>query len=412
MFALSPEQKLIKARLNLIRSPMFALLAPVITVGECKIDPSVPTACTDGRNERFNPDFVAKLPMPELMFLVAHEAFHKMYMHLWVCKALFEEDPAIAGQACDHVINLALHELDPHETTIKHPRMPDGERMGCHDMRFAGMDSYQVYKILKQEQEQGGGGGKPRIGQGKGKPLDSHDHEGAGKLDEATRKELEKEIGHAIRRGLIEQEKANKQRGVGAGNAERELAALLIPKVRWQDQFTDFVRSTCQGKDMSTWHRPNRRFMTMDMLMPSMYSERVGHLVNGIDTSGSIGGDVLTAFLTETMAQCRIVNPELFDLLYWDSHVAARETYTEGTFESIPSSTKPCGGGGTSPSCVTAYLREHKLKPDCVVMLTDGCVGDDWGGDWPCPVLWVIVDNPSATAPVGKTIHIDSSRDL
>lgn len=411
MFALPTADKLLKARINLIREPRFALLADILTVGECLLDPAVPTACTDGRNERFNPDFVAKLPMPELMFLVAHEAGHKMWRHLWVYRALFNEDAEVAGRACDYVINLMLHELDPNESFMKHPRLPNGERMGLFDLRFKGKDSYEVYKILKQEKEDHGGGqqGKPKRG---GNMLDDHDHEGAASLSDAEREALEKEVDAAARRGMAKHKENTKNKGGGGGGLLRELDDMLNPKVDWRTALLDYVRSHCRGYDMSTWQRPNRRYMAMDMLMPSMYSERVGRLLNAIDTSGSVGGAMLTAFLTETVAQCHIAKPEGLDLLYWDGNVAAHETYDETTYDSLAASTKPKGGGGTSPSCITQYMKDEKMVPDCAIVLTDGYVGSDWGGEWPCPVLWVIVDNPSATPAVGKALHINSSRDL
>jgi predicted metal-dependent peptidase len=133
----------------------------------------------------------------------------------------------------------------------------------------------------------------------------------------------------------------------------------------------------------------------------------MNHLVPAIDTSGSIGGEELNAFLSEFAAICEQVNPELIDLLYWDGEVAGHETYTGASAQSIISSTKPMGGGGTSPSCITAYMKEKSLVPDCVVVLTDGYVGDDWGGDWPCPVLWCIVGGNTVVAPNGKTIHVN-----
>jgi hypothetical protein len=64
------------------------------------------------------------------------------------------------------------------------------------------------------------------------------------------------------------------------------------------------------------------------------------------------------------------------------------------------------GGGGTSPSCVSQYLKDKGIKPECVIMLTDGYVGSDWGTDWEVPVLWVVVGGNNTVAPNGKTIHI------
>ena len=62
------------------------------------------------------------------------------------------------------------------------------------------------------------------------------------------------------------------------------------------------------------------------------------------------------------------------------------------------------GGGGTDPRCVATYLKDKKINPDAIVMLTDGEI-HNWG-NWDAPVLWAIANREKVTAPVGKTIHI------
>jgi len=52
-------------------------------------------------------------------------------------------------------------------------------------------------------------------------------------------------------------------------------------------------------------------------------------------------------------------------------------------------------------------MTAESIKPQVVVVLTDGYVGDDWGGAWPCPVLWCIVGNKSAVPAVGSAIHVE-----
>ena len=95
----------------------------------------------------------------------------------------------------------------------------------------------------------------------------------------------------------------------------------------------------------------------------------------------------------------------ILDLLYWDTSVAAHEVYARDSLDKLVSSTKPAGGGGTDASCVPIYIKERGIKPECVVMLTDGYVSD-WG-TWQQPVLWCIVNGSSGSAPVGQTIHVD-----
>ena len=141
--------------------------------------------------------------------------------------------------------------------------------------------------------------------------------------------------------------------------------------------------------------------------MPSLIGERVGRLVIAIDTSGSIGNHELAEFLGEVKGIAEEVKPSAVDLIYWDSAVASHEEYDEMTVSNIVSSTQPKGGGGTSPSCVSAYLKEKKIEPECIIILTDGYVGDDWGSEWTAPTLWCIVNGEDGlVAPNGKTIHI------
>ena len=83
------------------------------------------------------------------------------------------------------------------------------------------------------------------------------------------------------------------------------------------------------------------------------------------------------------------------------------EEYGESDVGTIIQSTKPRGGGGTAPSCVSEFLKEKKIEPECIVVLTDGYVGSDWGTEWTAPVLWCIVGGNDVDAPNGKTIHIE-----
>jgi hypothetical protein len=54
-------------------------------------------------------------------------------------------------------------------------------------------------------------------------------------------------------------------------------------------------------------------------------------------------------------------------------------------------------------------MKDKDIKPDCVVMLTDGVFYHDEEGEWDAvgaPVLWCVIDNKRFTAKNGKTVHI------
>jgi predicted metal-dependent peptidase len=386
-------------------------------VGRTSVVDNMPKACTNGRDGKYGRKFVATLKESELNFVVLHENLHKAFRHLTTWKKLHDENHALANQACDYVINLKLKDLDPSEKTIAMPRFADGEMkgkpMGLVDERFRGMHAKQVFDILKQEQKdkcsgngddegEGLGQGKGN-GQGSGEGFDDHDWDGAKEMTEAERKDLEREIDQAIRQGVMAHQKIA---GVGAGDLDRDLLDLLEPKVDWREMLREFVKSTCHAKDTSSWRRVNRRFLSAGTYMPSLIGEKVGHLTIAVDTSGSVGQEELSGFLTEVRGIAEEVKPSQVDLIYWDSRVASHEEYSEGDVSNIINSTKPKGGGGTSPSCVSQYLKEKQIKPECIIMLTDGYVGSDWGHDWTAPVLWAIVGGNDCVADNGKTVYV------
>jgi predicted metal-dependent peptidase len=410
------ERKVQKAKITLMRDPRFALWSGILMVGRTSVVDNIPTACTNGRDEKYGRKFVAMLKEPELNFVVLHENLHKAYRHLTTWRKLHDENHRLANAACDYVINLKLKDLDPSERVIAMPKWADGmlkgKPMGLIDEKYRGLNAKQVFDLLKQEQKDKGDGnpcddGDPSDQEGgtsQGEGFDDHDWDGAKDMTEAEKKELEREIDQAIRQGVMAHQKIA---GTGAGDLDRDLLDLLEPKVDWREMLREFVKSTCHAKDTSSWRRVNRRFLSMGTYMPSLIGEKVGHLVVAVDTSGSVGQAELSGFLTEVRGIAEEVKPSQVDLIYWDSQVAAHEEYTENDVSNIINSTKPRGGGGTSPSCVSEYLKEKRIEPECIIVLTDGYVGNDWGRDWTAPVLWAIVGgDKDCIAGNGKTIHI------
>ena len=399
------ERMLHKAKISLMRTDMFALFSGVLMVGKSSVSETFPTACTDGRNEIYGRKFVASLTDKELAFVVMHENLHKAFKHLTTWRKLFDENALLCNAACDYVINLLLVDLDP---TEKHIAMPhrDGKRIGLLDRAYKGMHAKQVFNILKKKQEEGGGKGNgagPGGSElGEGDNFDEHDWEAAAELSEEDKKTLTEEIDRALRQGQI----AAKRIGAGAGGMDRVLDELLAPKIDWREALREFVKSICSAKDMSSWRKINRRFLGENIYLPTLIGEKVGHLAVGIDTSGSIGGPEIARFLSEVKSIAEDVHPEKIDLMYWDCEVARHEEYDMGSMDALVSSTKPRGGGGTDPTCMMRCLKEKNIKPECIIMLTDGYIGN-WGDEWEAPILWVVVGDNTITAPVGKTVRIE-----
>lgn len=416
---MTAERRLHKAKVMLLRDPKFALWGGVLMMGTARVDDSIPSAYTDGRNEVYGRGFVQSLTDSELAFVVLHETLHKGLRDLTLWKRLFAKDARVAGMACDYVNNLMIRNADPMEETVAMPRYPDGKLRGLLDERFANMHAKQVFDILREELGDGqphpegepteGSDGQPSDEQGDGQPspdgqLDEHDWEAANSVSKEEQEAHAKELDRAIRQGIEEQKKVGK----GSANRSRAIDELLQPKVDWREVLREFVTATCSARDASSWRRVNRRFLSGDTYMPTLIGESVGHLVIGIDTSGSISASELTAFLSEIHSIAETTHPQRVDLMYWDSNVVRHEEYDGATVANIVSSTQPAGGGGTDPTCVHTHLSQRHIVPDAIVMFTDGAI-DDWGTQWNAPILWVISadrygNSQGIVSPVGKTV--------
>lgn len=397
------ERKLKKVKISIMRNPKFALWQGVLMIGKTQVADDVASARTNGRDEVYGRQFVESLTESELAFVVLHEALHKALRHFSTWRKLSEENHLLCNAACDYVINLMLYDLDRQEQTIRMPRYKDGpkkgERLGLVDEKYRGMNTKQVFDLLKKKKECESGG----EGSGDGKDrFDEHDWDGFDELTDEQKRELEREVDAAIRQGQIA---AQKVAGKGSSGMPRELADLLEAKIDWREELREFIKAFCLSKDKSSWRRPNRRFISEGVYLPTLIGEKVGHIVIGPDMSGSIG-DELAMFFSEIRYISEEIMPEKVDLIYWDCAVTGHEEYDSATVPNIVSSTKPKGGGGTAPSCVSRYLKDKKIVPDCIIMFSDGYVGNDWGSDWEAPILWVIAGNKEAQAAHGKTIHI------
>ena len=389
---LTEEQRLSKAVVSIMGNDDYVALSGVLMIGERCIKDDVPTAYTNGRDEYYGRGFVTGLTDPQLRFLVLHEVGHKMYRHIHNYQHLHKLDPQLTNMAMDYVINLQI--MDENKNGFV-----EWIEGGCLDEKYRGMNTEEVFKLLYDDTSSGNGNND--TAGTTGKPLDDHDFEGAKEMTDGEKQELDQEIDEAIRQGHMV---AGKLGNKGA----RDLGELLEPQVNWREVLREFISSTCAGSDYSTWNRPNRRYIGMDIYMPSGISEQVEELVLAIDTSGSIGKNELSVFLSEIKSICDTVKPSCVRVIYWDTEVCRDEKYETHELDTLVKSTKPRGGGGTNVECVPEYMAEHGIKPQAVIVLTDGCLYGGWG-QWTCPVLWTVLDNKTAKPSVGKIVHVKSN---
>ena len=434
------QQRIERAYVRCMQIPKLRFFGSMLLHGETTCTDAVPTAATDGINTYFNPEFVQTLGDKELMFVVIHECMHKVYKHLFIWKKLREEDPLLTNMANDYVINPMIRDLDPEERFLRIPRYEDGPKKGevmcLIDDKFEGMDSKQVFGVLKKENEEkepkrgkgpgpsgppkkkgkneeegkpggpsGGGSYSPKIMKRAEDQHDDHNYD-EDENTEAANNELDRAIRQAV-----------EVAGAGADGVAREVMKLLAVETPWQDILAEFIKQQVKGGGQTTWRKYNRRLIGSDIYMPSMLDERAGSMVVAIDTSGSISQDIVTKFLSELKAIVTDVVPEKLHLMYWGSTVCAEETYDDMSYATLEDSTKPVGGGGTKPACVQAWVGDGVKTGayqnlDAIIVFTDGYFYGDKQGEWEqlgIPVLWAVIErggNAKFTPTFGSLIKV------
>lgn len=373
-----------KAHIAVMQHKKFCVFAGVLACGKVTVTEDVPTACTDGWNVKYNPKFIEEnmADDAELRFLVLHEATHKAYRHLTVWKELHNTNARLANVAADYFVNGVLHDTDAGEGFVKMPKV--GIKP---NPKYKGWSVLQIYTDLEKEDEDDTGG-----------DLDDHDWDGDGEGRTPTEQEMEAEIGRALRQGEIMRKKRSAN---GSGGEDGAFGDLLAPKVDWRKVLREFIQETCSGRDESSWARPNRRFLSEDIYMPTMLGMTMTELVIGFDTSGSVfGSHEMTLFASETTRVIEDVKPSKVHVVYWDTDVVGHQTFEDGQF--AIQDLKPKGGGGTNGAVLFDYLREKNIHPQAIIQFSDGYVGD-WGRS-DCPTMWALTTN--LKAPYGVTINL------
>lgn len=383
MAKLTPNERITRAKIQLMRSPKFCLLSGILVLGKMEIREGCGTAYTNGKDTFFDPKFIEPLTEKQLNFLVAHEAWHIALKQITTWKKLWKQNPHLTNMAADYVANQMIVDADPNGEVVE---FIEG---GCLDEKYRGWNTKQVYDdLLKKAEEQGGGGD--------GEPYDEHGFEEGSELSDKEVEALGKAVDEALRQGTI-------LAGKMGGNVDRTITRMLEPKVDWREMLRDFVSSITNDKELSTWRKPNRRHLASGSYLPSMFSETVGPLVVGIDTSGSIGQAELEQFLGELSVICEAVKPEKVHLLWWDTQVAGIDVLEPGDYGDLVNKVKPCGGGGTDVSCVFDKVEADGIEAEACIVLTDGYTPFPDAPKY--PVFWGMTTD--VRAPFGTNVRIE-----
>lgn len=457
MQRLEPEKKISRARTQLLlEQPFFGTLALKLKMVP---NPFIPTACTDGKEMLYNPDWIDGLDMKQLRGLLAHEVMHCGNGHIWRRGA---KDPWKWNQACDLAINPILieagftlpdsnwktyaaenginidsaveriyNQLPDEQEEDEQEGIPCGEGMGSGengDVEDENQKQNEENGNVEDEQNNGDSEKDEQEGDGgESEEIDDNEQEGANSSNGSKKQEKngktseeramcskdpfgcggimdgdadedEKEMEAEWKAALVQAEAV-----AGAGNLpagiRRMIDNMIDPELPYDVLLRDFLEQT--ANDDYNWSNPSRRFTGSGFILPGLKSEELPDVVFVNDTSGSVG-----------QKECEIFASVLSDLLgHYNTTIHAIDCdadihkVRELTPEDLPLKMEMYGGGGTDFNPPFEWVEKQGLEPSCMLYLTDL---EPWNGFPPepeYPVVWLST-GPTQEAPYGQVIDL------
>lgn len=337
------------------------------------IDENTPTAsCSAKGTIRIGPKFAEPLTTKQMVFLLAHEVMHYAMQHL---PRKGGRDMAKWNWATDAWIN---------ETLIANSvgEFIDG---GIRHQGAEQLSADELYAVAP-EQPPGGGGGAL------GNDLSTED----GAMDQATAAAVEAQV----KRELVQAAKAARSKGDLPASLQRLIDEITNIKTPWYDILERYMQGMV--RDDLSWQRPNKRLHHMGVYLPAKgYVPRMGPVVLGVDTSGSIGPKELAEFYGHVNRIMEACLPEKIYVVQCDARIGDVSEYTAEDLPIHPD--KVTGGGGTDMPKIFQWVDEQGLEPDVVVILTDGYTNFD---DPPAHEnVWLMTSD--VVAPYGTTVKFE-----
>lgn len=313
------------------------------------------TMATDSKCLYYNEEFTLSIPQEELSFIIAHEVMHAALGH---CnpyrrgkREMMVEDSdgnpiALWNVAADYIVNGIIQEALVSSNNTGKKAWAIMPSNALHDKKYYGKTVEVVYAELLKESaswpkssSMNGMSVMPRDGE----LLDDHMTTTQLKnlLSESEARDSDSSWKNAIKKEIIsEQQKKGSIPGF-----MKNLHDMLSeePKVAWRELLERYVMN--EFKNIYKLNPPNKRFLHLDMIMPSVQGEHI-ELYVAADTSGSMIADLPMIYgqLQHIFSQFSSYKLTLYEC---DTAISATYVYEFGDdfTVNIPKGT---GGGGTS----------------------------------------------------------------
>lgn len=336
----------------LLSQPFFGALLSKLEVIETN---AIPTAAVAPGKLLYNADYFGKLTDDEGIAAITHEVLHQVYQHL-VEMDMYNQsgigpdgkpyDAMRYNEAADYVIN----------DLIKVNRIGQLNSSWLHSPNYTyAMIPAEIYGMLPPSPP-GGGRGKNKDGQSS-----QDEHQSNGAADDPNG------ITPADVMQAYESAKA-------MGNVPQGLDRLIDAVRRPRHSPWKMLRTAClnamRGNDTSTWRRLNRHALGRGLVMPGRTGFACGPLAVVVDTSGSIGQDMINLFAGHMSAILTEAKPQLIHVYWVDAAIGRHDIIKNGSDLNRLMQQPVPGGGGTDMTVgINQAIRD---KCEIVVVLTDG----------------------------------------
>ena len=424
------EDKLTRARIQLQKTnPFFAFLLLHSDVQE---DPGtlgqkVPTMGVDARgNLYYNRSWVENLSERETEGVLCHEIMHVALEHLYRSQKM-KANPKIHNVASDLVVNDILMESGfqlpkegciPRNHEFKHPQFTVSH---IDDKCVEEIYDEIMSQIPEQdcpgqcsggdsgdgEGSESGDGNNPCDGcpnadscAGGADSMDTHIMSESGEGSEQQRKEQREwkkrvsEAGHYA-----------KMRGELPAGLERRIGELFESKLNWKKMLNHYITSAIPHD--YTWSRPSMKSIVNGLYLPATKKNEQLEVVVAIDTSGSIGQEELTEFLSEMVGIAKTYSQVKMRVIECDADIQYDRLVENGNIKKILE-TGVHGGGGTSHEPVYQYIAEKYKDTKILINFTDGYTYFPEQQKWKFDSIWVLTKQscPEDNIPFGKVVKI------
>jgi len=395
------QQKITKAKAKLmLEHPYFGTVASALPLEQ---NNEILTFTSDGVKMHYNSEYLDRLSLEEVEFVMANGAMHTVLKHH---ERLGDRTKWLWQTATDYVVNAMLVKNGMH--------LPE---YAYFEEKFDGMYVEEVYEMLRaemmdnsdhsmeQETEQitdSDETGVENLHMQKEhipdmNAEDTQEEQNADDKEEELNTPENKEEQEEMKERLEQIFQKLKRQGNLPKDLEMVVPEYFSHKIDWREFLYGYIAT--HAKTSYTFTPPNMKFLYRGIYLPSMSSDLLRVIV-AVDTSGSVDESLLSTFLGEVSAMMQQYPNYEIDLITADAKVQSHKTFLPGE----PLDYEISGGGGTDFRPVFEYIDQQISYPTLLLYFTDG--NGTFPKDVPMyDVLWVMPQE--VDVPFGEALLLD-----